>query len=367
MRLIVTGGHITPALALLPTLRKKHEILFIIRKTAYEGDSRLSFEAKTVQALDVPYNIINTGRLQRHFSWHTIPSLLRLPLGFVQSLSILRAFRPNVVLSFGGYVALPVCFAAFILGIPIVTHEQTASNEGLANRIIALFAKKICVSFRNSASFFPRKKVIYTGNPIRQELLKSPKMPPSWIREIIKKDKAPVIYITGGSGGSHTINTNVLIILEDLLKKYIVIHQTGTIALFNDYEEVLKEERELPLYLQKRYLRRNHVTGEELAWIYPNISLLVGRSGANTVYEILALTVPSLLLPLNEEQMANAKLAQEFGLAKIIRDEKLTAHTLFSTIESMVENKEKFAKKDIGIIHDADQKIMQVLEEVAKS
>src|SRR3989344_3781348 len=328
MKIIITGGHITPALALIPLLKKKHQVLFVIRKNAYEGNTGLSFEYKTSQALGVPYKIINTGRLQRRLSMRTIPSLVKIPIGVFQAVFILSSFRPDVVLSFGGYVAFPVCFVAWLFGIPIVTHEQTIKT-GLANKIIAFFAKKVCVSFPQAMSSFPKEKVVHTGNPLRKEIL-TPAKSPVWFSA---KEDFPVIYITGGSGGSHTINMFVDEIRENLLMKYIVIHQAG---LSYDFEEAEKQKKQLPLNLQKRYFARDHITGSELAWIYRNAAFLVGRSGANTVYEILALRVPSLLLPFNEEQMENAKLVEEEGLATIRIDDELTGKTFLTAIEDMI-------------------------------
>lgn len=338
MKIVFSGGHLTPALALLPLLTKKHNLLFIGRKYAFEGDSAVSFEYKTISALDIPFKTITTGRLQRRFTRHTIPSLFKFPIGFIQSLGILKEFKPDIVLSFGGYMALPVALAAVVLGIPIITHEQT-STVGLANRIIAFFAKKICISFPESARFFSASKTILTGNPIRGELFHAPSRSP--FPEIKTVGKLPIVYVTGGSGGAHSINILVEATLDELLKKAVVIHQTGDANSFKDFE-VLSEKA------TERYIVRKHVNTAELAWIYANASFLVGRSGANTVSEILTFGIPSLFIPLpwagSSEQLANAKLVSRVGLGKIMHQEELTASSFAKAILDMLKHNKEYKK-----------------------
>lgn len=354
MKLVITGGHFTPAAALLPLLQKEFSVLFVLRKYAYEGDSALSFEYKTIEKSGIPFRIISAGRLQRKLTIYTIPALLKFPVGFIQSLFILAKYRPNIVLSFGGYVALPVCLAAFILKIPVVTHEQTI-RSGLANKIIAIFAKKICVTFKESLAYFPKNKTVLTGNPIRKELFHPAGKPPFPI-----KSNLPIIYITGGSGGSHFINELIASILPDLLQKYTVIHQIG-------------ESEKMPVNLSERYIFKKRFEVEQLAWIYHNIALLLGRSGANTVYEVLTFSIPSLFIPLGwaggSEQEENAMLVEKIGLGKVLPQETTTDKTLLSAIDNLVENSKKIRRNKLlgqnTIIASADYNILQVIKSVS--
>ena len=125
-----------------------------------------------ITKLGIPFYAINTARLQRKFTKHTVPSLIKFPLGFIQSLKILRKIKPEVVLGFGGYISLPVVLAAAFLKIPIVIHEQTL-EAGFANKIEAKFARKICISWQSSEKYFPKEKTVLTGNPLRQVILNS--------------------------------------------------------------------------------------------------------------------------------------------------------------------------------------------------
>lgn len=359
MKILITGGHLTAALALLPLLTHRHNVLFIGRKYAFEADAAPSFEYETMRRLGIPFRTITTGRLQRRFSPHTIPSLMKFPIGFLQSFFILFCYRPQLILSFGGYIALPVCIAAFLLGIPIVTHEQT-SAPGLANRIISIFAKKICISFAETRKYFPSSKTVLTGNPVRKELFKPLAVSP--FPSMRKKQNLPMIYVTGGSGGSHSINTLIASVLEELVKKYIIIHQTGDSSMYMDFV--------IPTHLRSRYIDKKHITEDELAWIYAHAGLLIGRSGANTVYEILTFGLPAVLIPLPwagfSEQEANAKLVENIGLGKVLKQEELTPSSLLTAISEIIKNNKKYKKRASAamklVIPNADEKIIAVLE-----
>src|SRR3989344_4966493 len=171
-KIIVTGGHLTPALATIEELRKNpdDEIIFIGRAHATEGDKAASVESTTITSLGIKFYSINPGRLQRRFTRFTLGSLVKVPVGLIQALGILSRERPQAILSFGSYVAAPVVVAGWILGIPIITHEQTL-RSGLSNKLIARFSKKIAVSWEESLEHFPKNKTVLVGNPIRADLL----------------------------------------------------------------------------------------------------------------------------------------------------------------------------------------------------
>src|SRR3990167_11265609 len=164
MKMMIIGGHLSPALSVLDSLPKDWEILFVGRKYVFEGEKSLSLEYKIINHLKIPFEEISTGRLQRKFTKNTIPSLLKLPYGFFKSLRILKKFRPDAVLGFGGYLQIPIVFVAFFLKIPVVLHEQTLES-GFSNKICSSIARKICISWESSFKFFPKKKTVLTGNP----------------------------------------------------------------------------------------------------------------------------------------------------------------------------------------------------------
>ena len=175
MKLIIVGGHLSPALAVIEALQKDVNVLFIGRKYVFEGSKTLSLEFRTITKRKIPFVSISTGRWQRKFTRFTIPSLLKFPFGILQSFLILKKFKPDVVLSFGGYLSLPVGIAAFILRIPIVIHEQTL-EAGIANKVLSIFAKTVCISWETSRKYFPKSKVILTGNPMRKFEIRNSKL-----------------------------------------------------------------------------------------------------------------------------------------------------------------------------------------------
>lgn len=361
MKLIVTGGHISPLLAVLPKLPKSCEVLLVGRKHAFEGDSTLSLEYQTAQKLGVEFAAITTGRFQRTFTKYTIPSLFKIPFGFFQAYRIVKAFKPDVILSFGGYVSFPVVLAGAILRIPIVIHEQTFS-AGLANRIAGRFARKICISYEKSERFFPRNKTVLTGNPVRNYELRS-------MNYELSDEKIPLLYITGGSAGSHDINILIEGCLEKLLQKFRVIHQTGDAKEFGDFKRLEKFKQSLNEKSQKRYVLTKFVDPSGVGSIMNASDLVVSRAGINTVTELLYFGKPALFIPLNNEQKENADILKNLGICEVVKEESITSETLYERIDSMVTRLEKYklhkyeAKK--LVTEDSAEKIVEIVEKIA--
>src|SRR5581483_2708185 len=155
------------------------------------------------------------------------------------------------VIGFGGYLQIPVCLAAFLRHIPVIIHEQTL-KAGLANKIVAKFASKICISWEESLPYFPRTKTILTGNPLRQEFftsLRHQKEKPEYPLAGESHKSLPTLYITGGSAGAHAINLLVEETLEKLLEKFLITHQTGDAKQYNDFARLEKKKDSLPASL----------------------------------------------------------------------------------------------------------------------
>lgn len=342
-RIIITGGHVTPALALIDELEKgtDWEIFFVGRKFAMEGEKQLSFEYKQIVERKIPFLSITSGRLQRSITRYTLLSLAKIPLGIVQSYRILLRTKPHIIVSFGGYIALPIALSGWSLGIPIVTHEQT-TIPGLANRIIAFLAKKICISWPETQKYFIHNKVILTGNLLRSQMLKKDSTP------VLHTYKRDILYISGGSLGSHRINSLIAEILEELLQKFYIVHQCGESSLTHDYDFLVSKKNSLPKKVSAYYIVRPHFLAEEVAWLFSYSKLVVSRSGANTISELAYMEKPALLLPLPHagasEQYANAQRLVSIGMAELIEDDKLTAESLFKTIIYMIQRIHTYEK-----------------------
>jgi UDP-N-acetylglucosamine--N-acetylmuramyl-(pentapeptide) pyrophosphoryl-undecaprenol N-acetylglucosamine transferase len=358
------GGHFSPALAVIEQMPKDWEVLLVGRKHTFEGDSALSFEYQTAKRLGLHFEAITTGRLQRKFTKHTLPSLVKLPMGLSQANKIIKQFRPNVVLSFGGYVSIPVVLAAARLKVPIVIHEQIL-HAGLANKIAARFATRICISWDTSRAYFPKEKTILTGNPLRKEFLVGTRGKGKG--ESNKNITSPLIYITGGSGGAHGINVLIEGCLTELLEKYTIIHQTGDAQQFGDFTRLEKIAAQLPIDLQKRYQLHKFIAAEEVMENITQADLVISRSGINTLTELLYLGKPCLLIPLpygqHDEQLTNAKFLKKVGLAEIADQLTITSEELVQKIAQMIVHMNSYSNHKIearALIHlDAAEKIIK--------
>lgn len=359
MKILITGGHVTPALAVIEELRrhKNINIVFIGKKYVNIFDQSLSFEYKAINRQNIRFIDLKTGRLNRILSFRTIREILQTPAGFWRVFNILKQEKPDKILSFGGHIALPVAIAAFFLSIPVFTHEQTIS-PGITNRIIGIFAEKIFVAFKETKSFFKNKKTIVTGNPLREAIFKVIKKP-----FLVVKTK-PVIYVTGGSLGSQTINAIIEKLLPRLLDHYIVIHQTGEMSKYKDYQK-LSEMRINDYFIGK------HFYDDEIGYIYSLADLIVSRSGANTVFETIALRKPAIFIPLpwsaNQEQKKHAVWLSQKGVAEIF-DQEQDPSDLFLLVRRVFANIDIY-KNNFQHIKKYDQRfaVQTIVEQVLRS
>ncbi len=336
MKILVTGTHFTPAVAVIEELKELGEvnIVYVGRKTTMEGDKTRSIESKVLPSLRVRFIPMFAGRLQRAFTLYTIPSLLKIPIGFIQALYIILSEKPDAILSFGGYVAVPIVFWGWLWSVPIIIHEQTLVS-GLANKISAMFADKICLSF-TPPSPIQKENIILTGNPIRKEILKpGSKLDLRYERifKVAKRQKLPVLLITGGNQGSHILNLAVEKILNKLTGVALVIHATGD-NKFHDFERLEKLQNEY--YLAKKWI------SDEWGTILSKIDLVISRAGINTLTELAYVGKPALVIPMpylyQDEQNKNAKFFRDLGLVKILSQDDLSAESLFREIKSMLRD-----------------------------
>ena len=247
-KILVTGGgtsgHISPALALIETLR----VLAPESEFLYLG-SHKGLEKSLVEAAQIPFVSISTGKLRRYISPENILDQFRVPVGVTQSLFHIKRFRPDVVLATGGYVTVPPVVAAGLCKVPILIHEQTV-QLGLANRINARFATRIALSWSEAmGSLAPRaqSKAWVTGNPVRASIFGGDARRALQYFEL-SDENLPTIYVTGGSLGARVINRAVEECLPQLLARARVIHQCGeqSAEKENDYERLNRARLALP-------------------------------------------------------------------------------------------------------------------------
>lgn len=365
MRVAIIGGHITPALALMDALKQLDpsvEFVFIGRKHTREGDKALSAEYLIMKEKGIPSYALTTGRLQRHFTRYTIPSLMKVPVGFFQSLYFLRHIKPDVICSFGGYPAVPVVMAGKVLGIPSVTHEQTLI-PGLANKIISRYVKVIALSFEDTKKYYPDANIVVTGNPIREEV-SHPKG-----QFYLEKKGLPVLYVTGGNQGAHPINELIFTILPELLQIAHVIHQTGNATFFHDYDKAIALQREYKDRYNGNYFVFDYINPEMIGDVFSYTDVVVSRAGINTLCELLYLGKKAILIPIpnHREQEYNADFFTHSGLGVALLQQRLTSERLLKIIQDMFAKKltdDELAKAKAMIHPDAAVALARVVHDI---
>ena len=339
MKVVICGGHFSPAHALIEELEKSSDIkiIFFGRKFATEGSGSFSAEYKIIVEKTIKSHWLVTGRLQRVFSVYTLQALTKIPIGFLQSFFYLLVERPNLIVSFGGSLSLPVVFCGWLLGIDSIGHEQ-AIVPGLATRINSFFAKAVFVSWPQTKIYFSNKKVELIGNLTRKAIFHKKAKDEKILRFLANKKET--IYITGGNQGSHVLNRFVFEWIKKI-KDYQIIHQVGTANFRGD----LKKAESIG---EKNYLAFELIKPEDIGAVLNGAYLVISRSGANTCWELANLNKPSILIPLpvssGSEQDKNAILLKKAGLAEVINQHDLNVENVEKAIAKISQNYQKYKR-----------------------
>jgi len=311
--------------------------LFFGRKYATEGSKSLSAEYRVITQKRIRFWAIESGRLQRKFTRHTIPSLLKIPLGFLESFIFLLFARPSLIVSFGSYLSVPVVFCGWLLGIATISHEQSII-PGLATKINSIFAKKLFLSWPQTLNHFQKEKSQVIGNLIRQSLFKT-NAASGVVKKFLKRSKK-LIFITGGNQGSHFLNKLVFASL-DILKDYQIFHQVGTVNYQGDLDFANRLK-------QKNYLAVDYIQPEDIGAVLNKASVVICRSGANTVWELAALAKVAILVPLpiaaSYEQKANAEILQKAGSSIVLGQQDTDPKVLKTAVGEIIASYSKYKK-----------------------
>jgi UDP-N-acetylglucosamine--N-acetylmuramyl-(pentapeptide) pyrophosphoryl-undecaprenol N-acetylglucosamine transferase len=340
-----TAGHVMPNIALLPKLQQDFDVHYI---GTYQGMEHWLVNPYIKQG---NYHEIKAGKLRRYLSFQNIKDPFKVLYGFYQSFKILKKLRPQLIFSKGGFVSVPVVYAASLLKIPIILHECDLS-PGLANKLTMPKCTKILVSFEQTLAHTDSKKSIFTGTPVRRELLCGDKQKGKALCDI-KNDK-PTLLVMCGSSGAVAINTVLDNILEKLCKNFNVVHIRGRLNI--------REE----LNLIDGYKQFGFI-GEDLKDIYAAADFMLSRSGANAIFEILELDMPTLLIPLPKsssrgDQILNAEHFEEKGWSKVLVQEELNEDTLYSDLLELFAEKSKLI--NAMRVNDEDNATEKVLKEI---
>ena len=343
-----TAGHVTPNIALMPQLRQRgYDITYI--------GSIAGMEKGMIEEEGIPYYGIETGKLRRYFSPQNFSDPFRVIKGCAQAGRLLRKIRPNVIFSKGGFVSVPVVLAAKMLKIPVVIHESDMT-PGLANKICIPAAARVCCNFPETVKYLPEGKALLTGSPIRQELFDGDRE--KGLAFCGLKGKKPVLLVIGGSLGAAALNQAIWDNLDELLKKYEVIHLCGKGKTKDDLGDV-------PGYVQYEFI------SEELADLLAAADLVISRAGANSICELVALKKPNILVPLpasasRGDQILNARSFKKQGFSFLLPEEKITGERLLKVIDHVYKQRDSYVKAmEESPQNQAINKIVDLLDQLA--
>ncbi len=319
-----TAGHVTPNLALLPSLQEAG--FLITYMGSYDG-----IEKRLVEDFGIPYVGIATGKFRRYLDVKNLTDPFRVIKGYAEARKFLKEYRPDVVFSKGGFVSVPVVRAAASLKIPCIIHESDMT-PGLANKLCFPVAKNICCNFPETYEMLPAEKAVLTGTPIRAELAQGNKL--AGLEMCGFTANKPVIMVIGGSLGAMNVNKAVRDALPQLLEKYQVVHLCGKDKLDNLLLST-------PGYKQFEYLKA------ELKDIFAMADIVISRAGANAICELLALRKPNILIPLpasssRGDQILNAESFGDQGFSIVLHEDDMTTALLVEKVNELYENRQKY-------------------------
>lgn len=344
-----TSGHVTPNIALFPGLIKSgFEIIYIGTK---EG-----IEYNLLKKENIPFFEIQAGKLRRYIDIENIKDISKICKGFFQAYKILKREKPDVVFSKGGFVSCPVVWAAAKLNIPVVLHESDYT-PGLANKLSAPFASKICYAFPETAKYLPQEKSVYTGLPVRSELKEGNQN--KALQFCGFTDNKPVLTIIGGSLGSVFLNNIVRANLKELLEIFNICHICG------------KGKTEATLLNINGYCQLEYVS-HELKDIFAATEMFVSRAGATVIFELLSLNKPMLLVPLSKkasrgDQILNASSFAKCGYAAYIEEEDLNVKSFFDKVIDIYQNSSSYIENQKNTdVFKSTEKVLNVIYSVIK-
>ena len=334
MRIVVTGGgtggHIYPALAVAEALRKRDpgvELHFVGGTTGPETE--------IVPRAGLPFLAVKSRKLKKLASVSTLGVLWALWQGYREASSFLRTFKPDVVISTGGYVAAATALAAARQKRPLITQACDAV-PGRTNLWLARYAKRICVWFEDTKSFFPSGKPVATGVPLRDGIVSSVAQTEARSSLGLRGELFTVLVI-GGSQGARRLNELAVGMLTHVPAGVQVLHQTGPRNI-EDVKEALAEHANARI----PYDARAYLDGEQVALAYRAADVVICRCGISTLAEVTANGIPALMVPLPtayaDHQTANAREVEKAGGGRLLPERSLTSEQLSRNVSELFED-----------------------------
>ena len=334
MKILLSGGGtlgpVTPLLAMVEIFRTKYpeaEFLWVATEKGPEIEIVSTYKIKTV--------VIASGKLRRYLSLWNIFDLIKIAIGFFQSLRLLWCFNPEVVISAGAFVSVPLHYAAWWMGIPTWIHQQDA-QIGLANRLMSPIAKRITVALEETGYHFARRKTRWLGNPVRQDLFLG-----NFVSARLKFNlttNLPVVFVTGGGTGSLRVNQLVVEALPHLDGFCEIIHLSGR-----------ERPQELTDHANQHFswYHAYQFFTTEMKDAYAVADIIISRAGFGTMSEIAALGKPAIFIPKPGHQEQNARSLEHENAALVLHEKTTTGLSLAKAVRTLIENKSAAAQMGV--------------------
>lgn len=356
MKIVLSGGGtlgpVTPLLAVYETYKQAYPDAEFIWVGTRKGPEREIIEKRGIK-----YRAIFTAKWRRYFSIKNIHDLFKFGFIFLHSLFFLIKEKPDILISAGGFVSVPVHFAGKVLGIPSWVHQQDV-RPGLANRLMSHTATKVTVAINESLQYFPMVKSEWIGNPARD--LKFDDIEQAK-RKLGITDNEPVIFALGGGTGSSKVNKMILEAMNHWPKTWHVVHLVGKERSSDMAEKAVKF---FPNYKMYKFF------DEEMKYAYAAADLVVCRAGFGTITELALLKKPAILLPISDShQLENALYLAQKNAVMLMNEIWDNGLKLGKTVQELLENKNK--RQNLGErLHAVlpitkKEKIISLINEVA--
>lgn len=329
-------GSVSPLLALFEEMQGRIPHIKCVWVGTITGP-----EKKIAESYGIEYVSIASGKLRRYFSAQNFLDTLSIILGFFQSIFFIIQFKPSLVLTAGGFVAVPLVWAAWVMRVPVHIHQQDA-RIGLANKLMAPFASLITATFEKNADYFKNKNVVVTGNPLRKDLISLDKE--KAIEFFGFSKNLPVILIIGGGTGALVINKYISDSFEQLITFCQIIHSTG-------------EGKMIYPKKNSRYRAYEFLYHEGLSHAYSASDLVVSRAGMSTLTELSRFAKPALVIPIPQShQEDNAREFENKNAARVLHQQDLTSEKFVKIIQESLQDKNllKTLSENIGNMFPKD-------------
>lgn len=346
-----TLGPVTPLLAIKDAIISKYPdatFAWVGTKTGPEKD--------IVAMHGIAFSTITSGKLRRYISPINIIDMVKVGIGFFQACKMMLKHDPDICITAGGFVSVPIHLAAWLFGVKTWVHQQDVV-PGLANAIMARFATVVTTALEVSAKQFPKRKTVWMGNPVRKEIFRGSF--DSAVERFDLEPTLPVVFATGGGTGSMRVNQLITEAVQHLKGYAQVIHLSG---------------KERPQELVERavkhfdYYQVHQFFTKEMPDAYAAADIVVSRGGFGTITELAALGKVAILIPKPGHQVENVKFLTESGAAILVNEEIADGNFLAKTIRQLLENERKMEQMSATLKQmlpiASEEKILGVVEKL---